>query len=254
MDSLIPINYDNPERPTVSGRELHEFLQVGADYRHWFPRMVEYGFTEGEDFNPVKIDRVQNEGGRKVTRTVDDHQLTIPMAKELCMIQRNERGKQARQYFLAVEAQWNSPEAVMRRAVLIATNQNKQLVNANRQLTARVTELEPKGVFADAVSASKSSILIGELAKIVRQNGVDMGQNRLFDYLRKNGYLVRGNRTDRNMPTQRSMELGLFEIKETTICHSDGHTSISKTVKVTGKGQQYFINLLLGKKNPDKEA
>lgn len=254
MDSLIPINYDNPERPTVSGRELHEFLQVGADYRHWFPRMVEYGFTEGEDFNPVKIDRVQNEGGRKVTRTVDDHQLTIPMAKELCMIQRNERGKQARQYFLAVEAQWNSPEAVMRRAVLIATKQNKQLVNANRQLTARVTELEPKGVFADAVSASKSSILIGELAKIVRQNGVDMGQNRLFDYLRKNGYLVRGNRTDRNMPTQRSMELGLFEIKETTICHSDGHTSISKTVKVTGKGQQYFINLLLGKKNPDKEA
>lgn len=254
MNNLIPINYDNPERPTVSGRELHEFLQVGADYRHWFPRMVEYGFTEGEDFNPVKIDRVQNEGGRKVTRTVDDHQLTIPMAKELCMIQRNERGKQARQYFLAVEAQWNSPEAVMRRAVLIATKQNKQLVNANRQLTARVTELEPKGVFADAVSASKSSILIGELAKIVRQNGVDMGQNRLFDYLRKNGYLVRGNRTDRNMPTQRSMELGLFEIKETTICHSDGHTSISKTVKVTGKGQQYFINLLLGKKNPDKEA
>ncbi len=254
MNNLIPINYDNPERPTVSGRELHEFLQVGADYRHWFPRMVEYGFTEGEDFNPVKIDRVQNEGGRKVTRTVDDHQLTIPMAKELCMIQRNERGKQARQYFLAVEAQWNSPEAVMRRAVLIATKQNNQLVNANRQLTARVTELEPKGVFADAVSASKSSILIGELAKIVRQNGVDMGQNRLFDYLRKNGYLVRGNRTDRNMPTQRSMELGLFEIKETTICHSDGHTSISKTVKVTGKGQQYFINLLLGKKNPDKEA
>lgn len=254
MNNLIPINYDNPERPTVSGRELHEFLQVGADYRHWFPRMVEYGFTEGEDFNPVKIDRVQNEGGRKVTRTVDDHQLTIPMAKELCMIQRNERGKQARQYFLAVEAQWNSPEAVMRRAVLIATKQNKQLVNANRQLTARVTELEPKDVFADAVSASKSSILIGELAKIVRQNGVDMGQNRLFDYLRKNGYLVRGNRTDRNMPTQRSMELGLFEIKETTICHSDGHTSISKTVKVTGKGHQYFINLLLGKKNPDKEA
>ena len=72
LSNLIPISYDNPERPTVSGRELHEFLQVGADYRHWFPRMCEYGFTEGEDFNPVKIDRVQNEGGRKVTRTVDD--------------------------------------------------------------------------------------------------------------------------------------------------------------------------------------
>lgn len=95
MNTLIPISYDNPERPTVSGRELHEFLQVKTAYKDWFPRMVEYGFTEGEDFNPLKIERVQEEGGRKVTRTVDDHQLTIPMAKELCMIPRNERGKQA---------------------------------------------------------------------------------------------------------------------------------------------------------------
>lgn len=253
MNNLIPINYDNPERPTVSGRELHDFLNIETPYAKWFGRMVEYGFTEDEDYATVDKN-VHRADGTQMPQIQHDHQLTIPMAKELCMIQRNERGKRARQYFLAVEAQWNSPEAVMRRAVLIATKQNKQLVNANRQLTARVTELEPKGVFADAVSASKSSILIGELAKIVRQNGVDMGQNRLFDYLRKNGYLVRGNRTDRNMPTQRSMELGLFEIKETTICHSDGHTSISKTVKVTGKGQQYFINLLLGKKNPDKEA
>lgn len=111
LNNLIPISYDNPERPTVSGRELHEFLQVKTAYKDWFPRMVEYGFTEGEDFNPLKIERVQDEGGRKVSRTLDDHQLTIPMAKELCMIQRNERGKQARQYFLAIEAQWNSPEA-----------------------------------------------------------------------------------------------------------------------------------------------
>ena len=118
LNNLIPISYDNPERPTVSGRELHEFLQVKTAYKDWFPRMVEYGFTEGEDFNSLKIERVQDEGGRKVSRTLDDHQLTIPMAKELCMIQRNERGKQARQYFLAIEAQWNSPEAVMRRAVL----------------------------------------------------------------------------------------------------------------------------------------
>ena len=110
LKSLIPVSYDNPERPTVSGRELHEFLEVNTPYRIWFPRMVEYGFTKGEDFNPYKNVRVQSEGNREVERTIDDHQLTIPMAKELCMIQRNERGKQARQYFLAVEAQWNSPE------------------------------------------------------------------------------------------------------------------------------------------------
>ena len=103
MSDLIPISYDNPERPTVSGRELHEFLQVKTAYKDWFPRMVEYGFTEGEDFCSILS---ESTGGRPST----DHQLTIPMAKELCMIQRNERGKQARQYFLTVEAQWNSPE------------------------------------------------------------------------------------------------------------------------------------------------
>lgn len=123
LKSLIPVSYDNPERPTVSGRELHDFLEVNTPYRIWFPRMVEYGFTEGEDFNPYKNVRVQSEGNREVERTIDDHQLTIPMAKELCMIQRNERGKQARQYFLAVEAQWNSPEvcSVLERTHLLAT-------------------------------------------------------------------------------------------------------------------------------------
>ena len=102
---------------------------------------------------------------------------------------------------------------------------------------------KPKVIFAEAVETSKTSILIGELAKLIKQNGVDMGQKRLFAWLRDNGYLIKINRrTDYNMPTQRAMELGLFEIKETAITHSDGHISINKTVKVTGKGQIYFIN------------
>ena len=120
---------------------------------------------------------------------------------------------------------------------------------ANRtieQNKAKIKELEPKGVFADAVSASKSSILVGELAKVLRQNGVDMGEKRLFDWLRNNGYLVRRNGSDRNMPTQRSVEQGLFVIKETSITHSDGHITVSKTAKVTGKGQVYFVNKFLG--------
>lgn len=103
----------------------------------------------------------------------------------------------------------------------------------------------PKVLFADAVSASHTSILVGELAKLLKQNGVDIGQNRLFTYLRENGYLIRRNGNDFNMPTQRSMDMGLFEIKETVIAHADGHTSTNKTPKVTGKGQQYFINLFL---------
>lgn len=122
------------------------------------------------------------------------------------------------------------------------------LIAAHEELEhkdARIAELTPKGIFADAVSASKSSILVGDLSKLLKQNGVDIGANRLFDWLRENGYLMRGNRSDRNMPTQKSMELGLFEIKETTVCHSDGHTTINKTPKVTGKGQVYFVNLFL---------
>lgn len=115
----------------------------------------------------------------------------------------------------------------------------------SRQLEAENEAMLPKAVFADAVSASKSSILVGELAKLLRQNGVDTGEKRLFHWLRQNGYLIKRNGADHNMPTQRSIEQGLFVIKETTVCHADGHTTISKTPKVTGKGQQYFVNLHL---------
>ena len=115
----------------------------------------------------------------------------------------------------------------------------------SRQLEAENAAMLPKAVFADAVSASKSSILVGELAKLLRQNGVDTGEKRLFHWLRQNGYLIKRNGADHNMPTQRSIEQGLFVIKETAVCHADGHTTISKTPKVTGKGQQYFVNLHL---------
>lgn len=241
MNALIPVNYDNPERPTVSGRELHEFLGVKTAYKDWFPRMVEYGFEEGKDFCSFLS---ESTGGRPST----DHQLTIPMAKELCMIQRNERGKQARQYFLKVEEQWNSPEAVMRRAVLIAQRKNDQLKAENKLLAADNERMKPKEIFADAVSASQNSILVGEMAKLLRQNGVEMGQNRFFEWLRQNGYLINRRGTDRNMPTQKAMEMGLFEIKETSITHSDGHISVTKTPKISGKGQVYFVNKLLNGK------
>ena len=201
--------------------------------------MCEYGFTEGEDFNPLKIERVQNEGERMVARTVDDAVLTIDMAKELCMIQRNEKGKQARQYFLQIEKDWNSPEKVMARALQIAGDKLKRL-------ESKVEADAPKVLFANAVSASKTSILVGELAKLLKQNGVDIGQHRLFRWMRENGYLIRRNGTDFNMPTQKSMDLGLFTVKETAITHSDGTVTVSKTTKVTGKGQQYFIQKFLG--------
>lgn len=122
---------------------------------------------------------------------------------------------------------------------------SKALLVAQRQIEARDVQIEamtPKALFADAVSASKTSILIGELAKLLKQNGVDIGQNRLFQWLRENGYLIRQRGALYNSPTQRSMNLGLFEVKETTITHADGHITINRTAKVTGKGQVYFIN------------
>lgn len=140
-----------------------------------------------------------------------------------------------------------SDSELMAKALLVA----KRQIDAN---TAQIEEMTPKAVFADAVAASKTSILIGELAKILRQNGVeDMGQQRLFEWMRNNGFLIRRKATDRNMPTQRAIEQGLMEVKETTICHSDGHTSISKTPKVTGKGQIYFVNRLAGKQISEAE-
>ena len=244
MNELIKITYNN-DRPAVSARDLHGFLEVKTAYKDWFPRMCEYGFTEGEDFNPLKIERVQNEGERMVTRTVDDAVLTIDMAKELCMIQRNEKGKQARQYFLQIEKDWNSPEKVMARALQIAGDKLKRL-------ESKVEADAPKVLFADAVSASKTSILVGELAKLLKQNGVDIGQHRLFRWMRENGYLIRRNGTDFNMPTQKSMDLGLFTVKETAITHSDGTVTVSKTTKVTGKGQQYFIQKFLGEEGTRK--
>lgn len=130
---------------------------------------------------------------------------------------------------------------IMAKAILLA----QKTIEGQK---AQIDEMKPKALFADAVSASSTSILVGDLAKLIRQNGMDIGQNRLFDWLRNNGYLIRAKGMSWNMPTQRSMDMGLFEVKETSITHSDGHISVNKTVKVTGKGQIYFVNKLVPKK------
>ena len=144
---------------------------------------------------------------------------------------------------------YNAPQ--LTRSQLLATAPiaaHEELEEKEKQ----IAELTPKGVFADAVSASKKSILVGEMAKLLYQNGINIGQNRLFDWLRRNGYLIKDpKRSDYNLPTQRSMEMGLFEIKETTIQHSD-HISINRTPKISGRGQVYFVNLFLKAKKTQK--
>ena len=134
-----------------------------------------------------------------------------------------------------------NPDAMITVLTALKDEQTK-----SRQLEARIKQDRPKVIFADAVDASDGTCLVGELAKMLKGNGVDMGQNRLFQVLRNKGYLIRRHGSDYNMPSQRSMDLGLFRIKETAITHSDGHVAVNRTPKVTGKGQQYFVNLFLG--------
>lgn len=137
-----------------------------------------------------------------------------------------------------------SPEFGIRLLTALKEEQNK-----NRHLAAQAEADKPKVLFADSVAASHTSILVGELAKLLRQNGVNIGGTRLFRWMRENGYLIRRSGSDYNMPTQRSMEMGLFTIKETAITHADGTVTVSKTVKVTPKAQIYFVNKFLGEKN-----
>ena len=142
-----------------------------------------------------------------------------------------------------LEAAILNPDTMIRLCTALKDEQDKRKALEEKQEADR-----PKVLFADSVAASKTSILVGELSKLLKQNGVDIGQNRLFHWLRSNGFLIRRQGTDYNMPTQRAMEMGLFEIKETSITHAAGHTSVNKPPKVTGKGQQYFVNAFLGGK------
>lgn len=147
----------------------------------------------------------------------------------------------------------DSDEDIMARAVLVAQKTIKQKNQQIAEQQRRIVELEPKARFADAVAASDDTCLVGELAKMLLQNGIPVGQNRLFRLLRAEGYLGKSG-SNRNMPTQRAMELGLFRIKETTVTHADGHTTVSRTPKVTGKGQRYFIDRYWGRDQPSLEA
>ena len=232
MNELLKVNYGN-ERITLSARELHGFLGIGTEFAKWMQRMCEYGFSENQDYRVFVKNDDNSKGGRPST----DYEITLDMAKEIAMIQRSDKGKEVRQYFLELERRWNSPEAVMNRALEYSRKQVKALMEENN-------ELKPKALFADAVSASDESILIGQLAKLIRQNGYEIGQNRLFEWMRENGYMIKSG-SRRNQPTQRAMDMRLFEVKERTISNPDGSTRITLTTKVTGKGQVYFVNKFL---------
>lgn len=240
----MTINY-NGDEPTVSARELHEGLEIKTAFKDWFPRMAEYGFDAGVDFNPLKNEQVRLEGNREVKREIMDYQISVDMAKQICMIQRSEKGRQYRQYFIDLEKAWNTPEQVFARALKMADQTIAKLKDTNKSLAEKIETDRPKTIFADAVSASHTSILIGDLAKLICQNGYQIGQKRLFQWMRDNGYLMVSG-SSRNMPKQKYVEQGLFEIKESNVQNPDGSVRITRTTKVSGKGQLYFVNKFLG--------
>ncbi len=235
MNELINITLNENHEPVVSARDLHKGLEVKSKYNDWLKRMLDYGFSEGTDFVAIAQKKVTAQGNQS---EFIEHVFNLDSAKEIAMIQRNDKGKEVRKYFIQVEKDFNSPEKIMARALLMA---DKKV----HHLEAQIEADKSKVLFANAVEASASSILIGDFAKILRQNGYNIGQNRLFEWLRNNGFLIRKRGESYNMPTQRSMDMSLFEVKERTHHEPNGSIRISKTTKMTGKGQTYFINKFL---------
>lgn len=234
MNGLLKVDTSNAERITVSARDLYEFLEATERFNSWFDRMKQYGLVENTDYTTVKkLTEVPNNGGIQI-RELDDYQLTIDTAKQIAMLQRNEKGTQARKYFIQVENAWNSPEKVMARALTIANKTIATLEIENK-------EMKPKALFADAVAQSDTSILVYDLAKLICQNGVKIGGNRLWTWLRDNGYIFKHSCE----PTQKSMEMKLFEVIERTVQRSGHDPKVTRTTRVTGKGQVYFINKVL---------
>lgn len=236
MQELIKVTTDNSGNNIVSAKDLYQYLQPQSEFSHWIKRMLEYGFEDGKDFASFLT---ESNGGRPST----DYALTLDCAKEISMIQRTEKGKQARQYFLECEKRAHNPVLSLSRLevakMLVAAEEEKEQLQQQIKLDA------PKVLFANSVSGSNGSVLMAGLSKILSQNGIDMGQNKLFAWMRENGYL--GTKGEYyNEPNQRYVEQGLFEV--VVRASTDPKQTIPfRTTKVTGKGQIYFVNKFLQK-------
>lgn len=246
MNELLPIKYADTEEPKVSARELHKALGIEKRFSAWFDTNSQ-GFIENDDFTSVLIGtEVPNNGGFQY-RELQDYDLSVDMAKHICLMSRTTKGKECRQYLIDLEKAWNTPEQVFARALKMADRTIEKLKSSNLLLAQKIEQDRPKTVFADSVSSSKQSILIGDLAKLICQNGHSIGQKRLFQWMRDNGYLVKSG-SSYNMPMQRYVEQGLFEVKESTIDNPDGSVRLTRTTKITGKGQIYFMNKFIKEK------
>ncbi len=227
MNELIKINYES-DRPTVLARDLHEFLEAETPFHKWFPRMCEYGFTEDEDYRTFLSNRSDGLPGKPR----QDAQLTIDMAKEICMLQRNEKGKQARQYFLQLEREWNSPEAVMSRALKMAEERLERFKAINANLSVQNAIMQPKAEYFDGLCDRESLTGIRETAKLL-----GLKQNDFVKWLIDRKYIYRDKR-GRLMPYAEHVDSGLFTIKET---YNDKTDWTGVQMLITVKGKERFL-------------
>lgn len=235
MNELIKVRYDNADRPTVSGRELWEALEVETPYTTWVKRMCEYGFSENVDFAtcfPNLESKNQHGGQNKI-----DHQITIPMAKELCMLQRTDKGKQMRQYFIAVEEQWNSPDAIMARALQLSNAKLKQLQVTVSELTVENQIMKPKAEYFDDLVDRNLLTGIRETAKEFQ-----IKQKDFVTFLMDKKYLYR-DKKGKLMPYAKPLQDGLFELKETK---NDATAWSGSQTMITPKGRETFRLLMTG--------
>ena len=233
MKDLIQIHYDNADRPTVSGRELYEALEGKTAYKDWFPRMCEYGFSEGKDYCSFLSDRSDGKAGKPRT----DHQLTIPMAKELCMLQRTDKGKQMRQYFIAVEEQWNSPDAIMARALQLSNAKLKEMQITVSALTVENQIMKPKAEYFDELV--DRNLLTG-----IRETAGELGvkQNQFVAFLLEKKYMYR-DKKGKLTAYAKPLSDGLFERKE---CMNEKTQWKGTQDLVTPKGRETFRLLMVG--------
>lgn len=231
-NQLIKIDLSNADRPTVLGRDLHEALEVRTAYKDWFPRMCEYGFTEGKDFNPLKNERVALEGGRQVKRVLDDHQITIAMAKELCMIQRTEKGKQFRQYFIQIEEAWNSPEQVIARGLMAAQRMIEQK-------DARIKQLTPKAEYADNCLIAANGITTSSIAK---EYGISAA--KLNGVLK--GLKIQFKQGEQWLLYSKYQDKGYTVTKTIPITRRDGRPEVRRETLWTMAGRKFIYDKLAG--------
>ena len=243
MNEIIKVNYEDNNHPTVMGRELHEALEVKTDYPHWFSRMVEYGFKENEDYSTV-VKNVRRQDGTLMPQTTADHQLSLDMAKELCMLQRTEKGKAFRQYFIEVEKAWNSPEMVMTRALQIAQRKLEDVKAINLQLETtvkvqeqQIAELKPKASYYDIVLNCKDLVSTSVIAK-------DYGKSAVW----LNGYLhskgVQYKQGKIWLLYQDYASQGYTGTKTCTLTGTDGLIHTKVHTYWTQKGRLFIYDLL----------